>query len=30
MVAWKNGVGDMTWMGEELRTASELLCDHLG
>jgi AcrR family transcriptional regulator len=30
MVAWKNGVGDMTWMAEELRTAADLLCGHLG
>ncbi len=30
MVAWKNGVGDMTWMAEELQTASDLLCGHLG
>jgi AcrR family transcriptional regulator len=29
MVAWKNGVGDMTWMAEELDIASELLCGHL-
>jgi AcrR family transcriptional regulator len=29
MVAWKNGVGDMTWMAEELDIACELLCGHL-
>ena len=30
LVAWKNGVGDLTWVGGELETASHLLCDHLG
>lgn len=30
LVAWSNGVGDLTWVGEELETASHLLCDHLG
>lgn len=30
MVAWKNGVGDMAWMAEELDTACELICGHLG
>jgi AcrR family transcriptional regulator len=29
MVAWKNGVGDMTWMADELNTASQLICGHL-
>ena len=29
MVAWKNGVGDMTWMAEELRIAADLICGHL-
>jgi AcrR family transcriptional regulator len=29
MVAWKNGVGDMTWMAEELRIACDLICGHL-
>jgi AcrR family transcriptional regulator len=29
MVAWKNGVGDMTWMADELDVACELLCGHL-
>jgi AcrR family transcriptional regulator len=30
LVAWSNGVGDLTWVGEELETAAHLLCDHLG
>ena len=30
LVAWSNGVGDLTWVSEELETASHLLCDHLG
>ncbi|MDQ2647986.1 MAG: TetR family transcriptional regulator [Actinomycetota bacterium] len=29
MVAWKNGVGDMAWMAEELDTACQLICGHL-
>ena len=29
LVAWKNGVGDMVWMAEELDVACELLCGHL-
>jgi AcrR family transcriptional regulator len=29
LVAWKNGVGDMTWMAEELRIAADLICGHL-
>jgi AcrR family transcriptional regulator len=29
MVAWKNGVGDMAWMAEELDIASRLICGHL-
>jgi AcrR family transcriptional regulator len=29
MVAWKNGVGDMAWMAEELDTACGLICGHL-
>jgi TetR/AcrR family transcriptional regulator, cholesterol catabolism regulator len=29
MVAWKNGVGDMSWMAEELRIACDLICGHL-
>jgi AcrR family transcriptional regulator len=29
MVAWKNGVGDMAWMAEELRIAADLICGHL-
>jgi hypothetical protein len=29
LVAWKNGVGDLVWVGEELETACHLLCDHL-
>jgi TetR/AcrR family transcriptional regulator, cholesterol catabolism regulator len=30
LVAWSNGGGDLTWVGEELETATHLLCDHLG
>ncbi len=30
LVAWRNGVGDLAWVGEELETACHLLCDHLG
>ena len=30
LVAWSNGVGDLAWVGDELETASHLLCDHLG
>ena len=30
LVAWSNGVGDLTWVSEELETATHLLCDHLG
>ena len=30
LVAWRNGVGDLTWVGAELETACHLLCDHLG
>jgi AcrR family transcriptional regulator len=29
LVAWSNGVGDLTWVSEELETATHLLCDHL-
>ncbi len=29
MVAWKNGVGDMPWIAEELEIACDLLCGHL-
>jgi AcrR family transcriptional regulator len=29
MVAWKNGVGDMTWMAGELQIAADLICGHL-
>ncbi len=29
MVAWKNGVGDMAWMAEELDIACQLICGHL-
>ncbi len=29
LVAWKNGVGDMAWMAEELRVACDLICGHL-
>ena len=30
LVAWSNGVGDLTWVADELETACHLLCDHLG
>jgi AcrR family transcriptional regulator len=30
LVAWSNGVGDLTWVAQELETACHLLCDHLG
>jgi AcrR family transcriptional regulator len=29
MVAWKNGVGDLTWMAEELQIACDLILGHL-
>jgi AcrR family transcriptional regulator len=29
LVAWKNGVGDLPWMAEELRIAADLICGHL-
>lgn len=29
LVAWRNGVGDLTWVSEELETTTHLLCDHL-
>jgi AcrR family transcriptional regulator len=29
LVAWKNGIGDLTWMAEELRIACDLICGHL-
>jgi AcrR family transcriptional regulator len=29
LVAWKNGVGDMTWMADELDVACQLICGHL-
>ena len=29
LVAWSNGVGDLTWVSQELETATHLLCDHL-
>lgn len=29
MVAWKNGVGDMAWMAEELDIACDLILGHL-
>jgi AcrR family transcriptional regulator len=29
LVAWKNGVGDMVWMAEELQVAADLICGHL-
>jgi len=30
LVAWRNGVGDLRWVAEELEAASHVLCDHLG
>jgi len=30
LVAWSNGVGDLTWVASELETACHVLCDHLG
>lgn len=30
LVAWSNGVGDLTWVAQELETACHVLCDHLG
>jgi len=30
LVAWKNGVGDLSWVSGELETACHLLCDHIG
>lgn len=30
LVAWRNGVGDLTWVGSELEAACHVLCDHLG
>jgi AcrR family transcriptional regulator len=30
LVAWSNGVGDLTWVASELETACRVLCDHLG
>jgi TetR/AcrR family transcriptional regulator, cholesterol catabolism regulator len=30
LVAWKNGVGDLAWVADELATAAHLLCDGLG
>ena len=29
LVSWKNGVGDMAWMADELKAACELTCGHL-
>ena len=29
LVAWSNGVGDLTWVSAEVETATHLLCDHL-
>jgi AcrR family transcriptional regulator len=29
LVAWRNGVGDLAWVGQELETATHLLCDQL-
>lgn len=29
LVAWKNGVGDLEWMAEELRIACDLILGHL-
>jgi AcrR family transcriptional regulator len=30
LVAWRNGVGDLRWVGSELEAACRVLCDHLG
>lgn len=30
LVAWRNGVGDLGWVAEELDAACHVLCDHLG
>jgi AcrR family transcriptional regulator len=30
LVAWSNGVGDLSWVAQELETACHVLCDHLG
>lgn len=30
LVAWRNGVGDLAWVGSELEAACGVLCDHLG
>jgi TetR/AcrR family transcriptional regulator, cholesterol catabolism regulator len=30
LVAWKNGVGDLEWVADELECATHLLCDRLG
>jgi len=30
LVAWRNGVGDLEWVGSELEAACHVLCDHLG
>lgn len=29
LVSWRNGVGDLTWVAQELETACHALCDHL-
>ena len=30
LIAWRNGVGDLGWVAEELEAAAHVLCDHLG
>jgi len=30
LAAWRNGVGDLTWVAAELEAATHVLCDHLG
>lgn len=30
LVAWRNGVGDLSWVAAELEAACHVLCDHLG
>ncbi|MFP5255626.1 MAG: TetR family transcriptional regulator [Acidimicrobiia bacterium] len=29
LVAWRNGVGDLAWVADELEAACHVLCDHL-
>jgi len=30
LVAWRNGLGDLGWVAEELERACHVICDHLG